>query len=131
MSAGALSVLAEGLDDDVAGAVGLVIDGDQEGTLAAIDRIRGGYAAALLVGRLERLGRAKGFEPARHEAATALYELGRGGPDPDHAWLGDARAGVADVCRYTEELARDDLGESARQALAEFINTRARQIDVP
>lgn len=92
--------LTEGIDE-------LVPDAMRGGNTVArgrsedrITTLRGEHAAALLSGRLARLGRDAGLALAGPLEEIAL------GPPVDDAWMAQHRASIADVCRYAEEFGR-------------------------
>lgn len=85
--------------------------------LAGIALTRGNFAGALLVGRLSRLG-----EQAGLTIAEALEELALGAPTGE-AWMAGARAELADVSRYAEELGRIETERSADDAEAAQLRT--------
>ncbi len=94
------SGLTEGIDE-------MVPDAMRGGNAVARDRsearlttLRGEHAAALLAGRLARLGRDAGLSLADPMQELAL------GPPVDEAWMAPRRAAIADVCRYAEEFGR-------------------------
>ncbi len=74
----------------------------------AAARIRAEQAAALLIGRLERLAAAQSLAEPTDAALGALSQTAAGRPDPERAWLlagvADIRADIASVCRYAFEL---------------------------
>ena len=92
--------LTKGIDD-------LVPDAMRGNNAVARDRstsrlttLRGDYAAALVAGRLARLGPDAGLSLAGPIEEVSL------GPPVDGAWMSRHRCAIADVCRYAEELGK-------------------------
>ncbi len=100
------------LTDPLAGACATMIESllsaNYEDAARAAARIRAEHAAALLVGRLERLAGAESLGESRDATFAALSQLVAGRPDAENAWLlagySDLRADIASVCRYAAEL---------------------------
>lgn len=92
--------LTEGIDELLPDAMrggNAVARGRSENRMTTL---RGEHAAALLAGRLARLGRDAGIA-----LGGPLEEIALGPPETD-AWMMQHREAIADVCRYAEELGR-------------------------
>ena len=103
-------------------------DGDAGERVAALEEL---HAGAVLAGVLEReLALAMDVVEAMDGGSFAsVHELGLGPPDPIAAWGAGARARLASVCRYAEELALPDRpgeAEIDRERLRALIGVRAR-----
>ncbi|MEM0984398.1 MAG: hypothetical protein AAGI17_10660 [Planctomycetota bacterium] len=118
--------LTEGIDE-------LVPDAMRGGNAVARDRsagrlmtLRGENAAALVAGRLARLGRDAGLTLADPMEELAL------GPPTDDAWMLRHRGGIADVCRYAEELGRlavtTGRDDETRAEVRSLVNWRALRL---
>ncbi|MEL7482822.1 MAG: hypothetical protein AAFN41_00570 [Planctomycetota bacterium] len=118
--------LTEGIDE-------LVPDAMRGGNTVARDRsenrlttLRGEHAAALVAGRLARLGPEAGLTLAGPMEEIAL------GPPVDGAWMAHHRDAIADVCRYAEELGRLSVTsgrDDARLAqMRSLVNWRALRL---
>jgi len=100
------------LTDPLASACAAMVDSllsaNYEDATRAAARIRAEHAAALLVGRLERLAGAESLGEPGDATFGALSQLVAGRPDAENAWLlagyTDIRADIASVCRYAAEL---------------------------
>lgn len=100
------------LTDPLASACAAMVDsllsGSYDDATRAAARIRAEHAAALLVGRLERLAGAESLGESGDATFGALSQLVAGRPDAENAWLlagyTDIRADIASVCRYAAEL---------------------------
>lgn len=100
------------LTDPLAGACAAMVESllsaNYEDAARAAARIRAEHAAALLVGRLERLAGAESLGESSDATFGALSQLVAGRPDAENAWLlagyTDLRADIASVCRYAAEL---------------------------
>lgn len=87
--------------------------------------LRDDAPGALLAGRLERLGAARGLGARR----DLLHEVALG-PPLAGSWLADRRGALASVCRYAEEAAHAAAGNEAGRAeeLLRYVNDRARSL---
>lgn len=104
MSVRARRAIAEGLTERIDE---LVPDAMRGGNAVGRSRsesrirtLRGENAAALLAGRLSRLGRDAGVSLADPIEEIAL------GPPVESSWMGRHREAIADLCRYAEEFGR-------------------------
>jgi hypothetical protein len=74
-------------------------------TTAGLVSLRGTFGAALLTGRLARLGESEGLAPA-----SPVGELGLGPPSRD-SWMAPHRDALADISWYAAELSRVLVGD--------------------
>lgn len=108
LSREARAQLTDPLPRACAAMVDSLLAGNYDDATQAAARIRAEHAAALLVGRLERLGAKESFGEATDTMFGALSQVVAGRPDAESAWLlagyADIRADIASVCRYAAEL---------------------------
>ncbi|MFO0835055.1 MAG: hypothetical protein U0638_08805 [Phycisphaerales bacterium] len=108
LSPDARAQLTDPLASACAAMVESLLSANYEDATRAAARIRAEHAAALLVGRLERLAGAESLGESRDATFGALSQLVAGRPDAENAWLlagyTDIRADIASVCRYAAEL---------------------------
>lgn len=108
LSREARSQLTDRLPSAASAMVGSLLAGRYDDATRAAARIRAEHAAALMIGRLERLAAARSLAEPTDAALGALSQTAAGRPDPERAWLlagyTDIRADIAGVCRYAAEL---------------------------
>lgn len=106
-----------------------LLSGDYDGASKSAARVRAENAAALLVGRLERMAGDESLAESRDAALGAISQLVVGRPDAESAWLmsglPDIRTDIASVCRYAEELVPPCDKPDRYRA---FINRRAELV---
>jgi len=128
LSAEACDALMDGVEEELAEVSRLIVAGEPEEAVARAGRARERWAAAVLLGRLARETSDLRIGSQLPAAQSALTELGTGGPWLDNAaresWMAWARADLAELCVYAEEVAAAHaLRESDRaDALRDYVN---------
>lgn len=108
LSHDARAQLTDPLPRACAAMVDSLLAGNYDDATQAAARIRAEHAAALLVGRLERMAAVESLGESSDRTLGALAQVVAGRPDAENAWLlagyADIRADIAGVCRYAAEL---------------------------
>lgn len=108
LSHDARAQLTDPLPRACAAMVDSLLAGNYGDATQAAARIRAEHAAALLVGRLERMAAIESLGESSDTTLGALAQVVSGRPDAENAWLlaghADIRADIAGVCRYAAEL---------------------------
>jgi hypothetical protein len=103
---------------EVSGIVGVGSGPAGRAALDRLDDFEARHAVAIVLARLERGVVERGLRASALDGVAAWYEFGSGTPEPGRAWLVSRRDDLADLARYTIELAHARRrGETNRESV--------------